>query len=128
MDKPLKNRFAFLVLLTLFVSSFLMINHMIVIRFKHINATVFFNDVVLTYFHPTTEPHRTQKISATTWDPVIIILSSVSPRVTFTLENDKINAWNIYDEFQMHIYIYIFILEKNSKKNMKKYSSFHTNY
>lgn len=39
----------------------------------------------LTYFHPTFDPHPTQKMSATVCSPVIIILSSLSPTVTFTL-------------------------------------------
>lgn len=39
----------------------------------------------LTYFHPTMEPHPTQNMSTTVCIPVIIIRSSFSPTVTFTL-------------------------------------------
>lgn len=39
----------------------------------------------LTYVHPTTDPHLTQKMSATVCNPVIIILSSLTPTVTFAL-------------------------------------------
>lgn len=41
---------------------------------------------VLTYFHPTIDPHPTQKISATVCIPVIINLSSILPEETFTLK------------------------------------------
>ncbi|KAL3834849.1 hypothetical protein ACJIZ3_009585 [Penstemon smallii] len=42
----------------------------------------------LTYFHPTLEPQRVQNISATVCSPVIIILSSFSPTVTFALHKE----------------------------------------
>lgn len=47
--------------------------------------TILFMPHNLTYFHPTIDPHPTQKMSATVCNPVIIILSSLSPEVTFTL-------------------------------------------
>lgn len=43
----------------------------------------------LTYFHPTIEPHPTQNMSTTVCIPVIIIRSSFSPTVTFTLQCAK---------------------------------------
>lgn len=42
----------------------------------------------LTYFHPTIDPHPTQKMSATVCIPVIIFLSSFTPTETFTLSDD----------------------------------------
>jgi len=42
----------------------------------------------LTYFQPTIDPQPTQKMSATVCNPVIIGLSSVSPRETFTLSKN----------------------------------------
>jgi len=42
----------------------------------------------VSYFHPKIDPHPTQKMSQTACIPVIIILSSISPTVTFTLGND----------------------------------------
>lgn len=50
---------------------------------QSIELQVFEQD--LTYLHPTSEPHRTQNVSTTVCTPVIIILSSFSPVVTFTL-------------------------------------------
>ena len=43
----------------------------------------------LTYVHPTIDPQPTQKMSATVCSPVIIILSSFSPRVMFTLSKNE---------------------------------------
>lgn len=42
----------------------------------------------LTYFHPTIDPQPTQKMSATVCNPVIINLSSFTPKETLTLSNN----------------------------------------
>lgn len=61
----------------------------------------------LTYFHPTIEPQPTQNISTTVCNPVIIIRSSSSPMVTFTLLCNK-----MYNEHHENKYNLIHIEKK----------------
>lgn len=46
---------------------------------------------ILTYFHPTIDPQPTQNMSTTVCIPVIIIRSSCSPTLTFTLHPSTIS-------------------------------------
>ena len=86
---PLKHRFSFLVLLTLFMCSLLKETIQLTFRNTKHSKThwILFKSFPfnLTYFQPTIDPHPTQKMSATTCSPVIILLSSFSPTNTFAL-------------------------------------------
>jgi hypothetical protein len=52
------------------------------------------NGTELTYFHPTWVLHFRQKMSRTTWSPVVICRSIGSPSVTLTLRSPIIVSWH----------------------------------
>lgn len=126
---PLENKFSFLVLLALVISSVLKDNKKVYINHLHTK-----NDYIetklcstsghqkipnisashLTYFHPTIDPHPMQNMSLTVCIPVIIIRSSLSPTVTFTLSNIREVQCHLKHSFKSIAQLLLFPIAKTS--------------
>ena len=88
---PLKHWFSFFVLLAHLMGRLLKRIVILGLTKTSINCQrqcLAFYHFILTYFHPTFDPQQTQKMSATVCIPVIIVLFSISPEVTFTLSKE----------------------------------------